>query len=188
TEADKYQKVSFEDIAKNKAKYVQKADNGWVGLVQHYFFSAWLPQGNVVREFYIENMGSELYRAGVKFPMATIEPGQTVTVNVPLYAGPQEQDKLETIAPGLDLVVDYGMLTVIAAPLFWVMQQLHAMLGNWGWTIIALTVLLKLLFFPLSAASYKSMAKMRVVMPQMTRLKETYKDDKVKLNQEMMDL
>jgi YidC/Oxa1 family membrane protein insertase len=188
TEADKFQKVHFADIDKDKAKYAHKADNGWIGLVQHYFFSAWLPPGKAEREFYIDKMSGDLYRAGVKFPLPAVEPGKTVKVDVPLYAGPQEQDKLETIAPGLDLVVDYGWLTVIAAPLFWVMQKLHAIIGNWGWTIIALTVLLKLVFFPLSAASYKSMAKMRLVMPQMTRLKETYKDDRAKLNLEMMDL
>src|SRR5690606_34964112 len=161
TEAEKYQKVSFADIDKGKASYVHKADNGWIGLVQHYFFSAWLPQGKAEREFYIDRLDSSLYRVGVKFPLITVEPGQTAQVSVPLYAGPQEQDKLETIAVGLDRVVDYGMLTIIAAPLFWVMQQIHAFIGNWGWTIIALTVLLKLIFFPLSAASYKSMAKMR---------------------------
>lgn len=188
TEADKFQKVHFSDIDKSKAKYSQKADNGWIGLVQHYFFSAWLPQGKAEREFYIDRMDSSLYRAGVKFALPAVEPGKTGSISVPLYAGPQEQDKLEAIAPGLDLVVDYGWLTVIAAPLFWVMQQFHAILGNWGWTIIALTMLLKLIFFPLSAASYKSMAKMRVVMPQMTRIKESCKDDRARMNQEMMAL
>jgi YidC/Oxa1 family membrane protein insertase len=188
TEADKFQKVHFSDIDKDKAKYAHKADNGWIGLVQHYFFSAWLPQGKAEREFYIDRMDNTLYRAGVKFALPAVEPGKTVKVDVPLYAGPQEQDKLEAIAPGLDLVVDYGVLTVIASPLFWVMQKFHAILGNWGWTIIALTVLLKLIFFPLSAASYKSMAKMRLVMPQMTRIKESYKDDRARMNQEMMEL
>ena len=188
TDADKYQKVSFADIDKGKASYAHKADNGWVGLVQHYFFSAWLPQGKAEREFYMDRLDSSLYRVGVKFPLATVEPGKTAQVSVPLYAGPQEQDKLESIAPGLDRVVDYGFLTIIASPLFWVMQHFHAFIGNWGWTIIALTVLLKLIFFPLSAASYKSMAKMRVVMPQMTRIKETYKDDRQRMNVEMMDL
>lgn len=188
TAADNFQKVGFADIDKGKTKYAHKADNGWIGLVQHYFFSAWLPQGNVEREFYIDRMDSSLYRAGVKFALPAVEPGKTVKVDVPLYAGPQEQDKLEAIAPGLDLVVDYGMLTVIAAPLFWVMQKFHDILGNWGWTIIALTIMLKLIFFPLSAASYKSMAKMRVVMPQMTRIKESCKDDRVRMNQEMMEL
>ena len=188
TEAEHFQKVHFSDIDKNKAKYAQKADNGWIGLVQHYFFSAWLPQGKAEREFYIDRMDTSLYRAGVKFALPAVEPGKTVKVDVPLYAGPQEQDKLEAIAPGLDLVVDYGWLTIIAAPLFWVMQLFQSFIGNWGWTIIALTVLLKLIFFPLSAASYRSMAKMRVVMPQMTRIKENNKDDRARMNQEMMEL
>ncbi|HWU85439.1 MAG TPA: membrane protein insertase YidC, partial [Rhodocyclaceae bacterium] len=187
TEAEKYQKVSFADIDKDKASYVHKANNGWIGLVQHYFFSAWLPQGNVEREFYVDKLNSELYRAGVKFPLATVAPGQTAKVDVPLYAGPQEQDKLLAIAPGLDHVVDYGRLTIIAAPLFWVMEKLHSVIGNWGWTIIALTILLKLMFFPLSATSYRSMAKMRKVMPQLTRIKEAHKDDKARMNQEMME-
>ncbi|HTH94547.1 MAG TPA: membrane protein insertase YidC [Rhodocyclaceae bacterium] len=188
TQGDKYQKVTFADLDKGNAKYAHQANNGWIAIVQHYFVSAWLPQGDADREFYIDKMGDDLYRAGVKLPLATVAPGQTVTVTVPLYAGPQEQDKLHAIAPGLDLVVDYGWLTVIASPLFWVMQKIHALIGNWGWTIIVLTMLLKLMFFPLSAASYKSMAKMRQVMPQMTRLKETHKDDRAKLNIEMMEL
>jgi YidC/Oxa1 family membrane protein insertase len=188
TEADKFQKVTFSEIDKSKAKFAHQAHDGWIGMVQHYFVSAWLPQGDAPREFYIERMGTDLYRAGVKFPLATIVPGQTATISVPLYAGPQQQDKLKEIAPGMDRVVDYGWLTIIASPLFWVMQKLYALTGNWGWAIIILTVLLKLLFFPLSAASYKSMAKMRQVMPQMTRLKEQYKDDKAQLNQEMMAL
>ncbi|HWT54338.1 MAG TPA: membrane protein insertase YidC [Rhodocyclaceae bacterium] len=188
TDAEHYQKVKFADIDKSKATFAHKADNGWIGMVQHYFFSAWLPQGKAEREFYIDRMDANLYRAGVKFPLATVEPGKTVTVSVPLYAGPQEQDKLEGIAPGLDRVVDYGWLTIIASPLFWVLEKLHSLIGNWGWAIIALTVMLKLIFFPLSAASYRSMAKMKAVMPLMTRLKESYKDDRAKLNQEMMEL
>ncbi|MBP9712098.1 MAG: membrane protein insertase YidC [Sterolibacterium sp.] len=188
TEHDKYQKVSFEEIAKGKAHFAQKADNGWIAMVQHYFVSAWLPQGQQEREFYMEKLGDDLYRAGFKMPLASIAPGGSVSVGVPLYAGPQEQDKLAKIAPGLDLVVDYGWLTVIAAPLFWVLELLHKWVGNWGWAIIALTVLLKLIFYPLSATSYKSMAKMKVVAPKLTKLKETYGDDRARLNQEMMEL
>ena len=186
TEQDKYQKISFEDIAKGKAKHSQKADNGWIAMVQHYFVSAWLPQGNIEREFYTRKLGDDLYAAGVILPLAAVAPGNSAKVAVELYAGPQEQ--LASIAPGLDLVVDYGWLTVIAAPLFWVLSMLHRLVGNWGWAIIALTVLLKLIFFPLSAASYKSMAKMKLVTPKLTKLKETYGDDRARLNQEMMEL
>ena len=183
TEAEKYQKVQFEDILKNKAKFAQKADNGWLALVQHYFVTAWLPPAGAVREFFMRKVGEDLYSAGVIVPVGA--DGKSV---VSLYAGPQEQDKLEKIAPGLDLVVDYGWLTVIAAPLFWVLGAIHKLVGNWGWAIIGLTVLLKLMFFPLSAASYKSMAKMRVLTPKLVKLKEAYGDDKQRLNQEMMAL
>ena len=183
TEAEKYQKVEFADILKNKAKFSQKSDNGWLALVQHYFVTAWLPPAGVAREFYMRKVGEDLYSAGVILPV-----GADGKSAVSLYAGPQEQDKLEKIAPGLDLVVDYGWLTVIAAPLFWVLGAIHKLVGNWGWAIIGLTVLLKLAFFPLSAASYKSMAKMRVLTPKLVKLKEAYGDDKQRLNQEMMAL
>ncbi len=181
TDGEKYQKVEFADILKNKAKFVQKADNGWLAMVQHYFVSAWLPAAGVAREFYMRKVGEDIYSAGVILPV-----GADGRSTISLYAGPQEQDKLEKIAPGLDLVVDYGWLTVIAAPLFWVLGAIHKLVGNWGWAIIGLTLLLKLAFFPLSAASYKSMAKMRVLTPKLVKLKEAYGDDKQRLNQEMM--
>ena len=183
TQADKYQKVEFADILKNKAKFAQTADNGWLAMVQHYFVAAWLPAAGTAREFYMRKVGEDLYSAGVILPV-----GADGKSAVALYAGPQEQNKLEKIAPGLDLVVDYGWLTVIAAPLFWVLGAIHKLVGNWGWAIIGLTVLLKLAFFPLSAASYKSMAKMRVLTPKLVKLKEAYGDDKQRLNQEMMAL
>jgi YidC/Oxa1 family membrane protein insertase len=183
TETEKYQKVEFADILKNKAKFVQKADNGWLAMVQHYFVSAWLPVAGTAREFYMRKVGEDLYSAGVILPV-----GADGKSTISLYAGPQEQDKLEKVAPGLDLVVDYGWLTVIAAPLFWVLGAIHKLVGNWGWAIIGLTLLLKLAFFPLSAASYKSMAKMRVLTPKLAKLKEAFGDDKQRLNQEMMAL
>ncbi|MCE9570289.1 MAG: membrane protein insertase YidC [Rhodocyclales bacterium] len=181
TEAEKYQKVDFADIQKNKAKFAQKSDSGWLAMVQHYFVSAWLPAAGVAREFYMRKVGEDVYSAGVILPV-----GADGVSKISLYAGPQEQDKLEKIAPGLDLVVDYGWLTVIAAPLFWVLGAIYKLVGNWGWAIIGLTLLLKLAFFPLSAASYKSMAKMRVLTPKLVKLKEAYGDDKQRLNQEMM--
>lgn len=183
TDADKFQKVEFSEIAKGKAKFAQKADNGWLAVVQHYFVSAWLAPAGVPREFYMRSVGGDLFSAGIIVPA-----GSDGKSAVALYAGPQEQDKLKEIAPGFDLVVDYGWLTVIAAPLFWVLALIHKLSGNWGWAIIGLTVLLKLMFFPLSAASYKSMAKMRVLSPKLLKLKEIYGDDKVRLNQEMMEL
>ncbi|MBI4754781.1 MAG: membrane protein insertase YidC [Betaproteobacteria bacterium] len=188
TQDAKFQKVEFSEVEKGSAKFAREASDGWVAMVQHYFFSAWLPRNGVAREFYARKVGEDLYSAGVILPLGTVEPGQAGSVGAPLYVGPQEQDKLEALAPGLELVVDYGWLTVIAAPLFWVLQWIHKLVGNWGWAIIGLTVLIKLIFFPLSAASYKSMAKMRVVTPKLAKIKEMYGNDKTRLNQEMMEL
>lgn len=187
SEAQKYQKVAFDDVGK-KDKHIGKTDDGWVAMVQHYFVSAWLPRGHGEREFFTRKLADGLYAAGVIVPVPEAAPGQTVKFDVPLYAGPQEQDKLQQIAPGLDLVVDYGWLTVIAAPLFWVLEMIQKFTNNWGWSIIGLTVLLKLIFFPLSAASYKSMAKMRLLTPKLQKLKETYGDDRQRMNTEMMEL
>lgn len=187
TEAQKYHKVDFADIEKSKAKVPAAATDGWVAMVQHYFVAGFLPKAGQ-REFFVQDLGNKKFAAGVKLPMPVVAAGQKVSVTVPLYAGPQEQKKLAELAPGFDLVVDYGVLTVIAAPLFWLLSWIHALVGNWGWAIIVLTILLKLAFFPLSAASYKSMAKMRTVTPRMMKLKELYANDRMKLNQEMMEL
>ncbi len=189
TEADKYQKIDFGDVADNKAKFSKTADNGWLAMVQHYFVSAWVPQDKVQREYYMRKLdGSNVFQAGVIVPVAEIAPGAKGEASVKLYAGPQEQAALKEIAPGLDLVVDYGWLTVVAAPIFWALQAIHGLVGNWGWAIVVLTVILKGIFFPLSAASYKSMAKMRVLTPRLVQLKERYADDKQRLNQEMMKM
>jgi len=189
TEADKYQKISFEDVAKDKAKFAKTADNGWLAMVQHYFVSAWLPADKTPREFYMRKVeGTKAFQAGLIVPIAEIAPGAKSETSVALYAGPQEQAVLKKLAPGLDLVVDYGWLTVVAAPIFWALQAIHGLVGNWGWAIVVLTVILKAIFFPLSAASYKSMAKMRVLTPRLTQLKERFGDDKQRLNQEMMKL
>ena len=188
TESEKYQKVEFKDIADNKAKHVKEASDGWVAMVQHYFVAAWLPPGNVKREFYTRKVGDDLYSAGIIVAVPDVAPGQTGKVDMDLYAGPQEQDKLEGVAKGLNLVVDYGWLTVIAAPLFWVLQWFHKLTGNWGWAIILVTIAIKALFFPLSAASYKSMAKMRTLAPRLQQLKERHGDDKMKMQQEMMEI
>jgi YidC/Oxa1 family membrane protein insertase len=187
TEAEKYQKVKFEDVAEKKAKFVTKASDGWAAMVQHYFVAGWAPKEGE-REFFANQVSSDLYSAGVIVPVAAIAPGQTGKLSVPLYAGPQEQSRLEQFAKGFDLVVDYGWLTIIAAPLFWVLEWFHKLTGNWGWAIILVTVALKALFFPLSAASYKSMAKMKTLGPRLQRMKEQYGDDKMKLQQAMMDL
>jgi YidC/Oxa1 family membrane protein insertase len=188
TDQDKFVKVSFEDVDKGKAPYPKTADNGWISMVQHYFVTALLPPEKAEREYYMRRLADQYYSAGVILPVAAIAPGGTGKSAIRLYAGPEEQEKLKAVAPGLDLVVDYGWLTVIAAPLFWVLEWFHGWLGNWGLAIIALTVLIKAIFFPLSAASYKSMARMKQVTPRLMKLREQYGDDRVKLNQAMMDL
>jgi YidC/Oxa1 family membrane protein insertase len=188
TEQDKFVKVSFEDVDKGKSPYPKSADNGWIAMVQHYFVSALLPPAKAEREYYTRRLGEQYYSAGVILPVPAIAPGGSGKAAVRLYAGPEEQEKLKAVAPGLELVVDYGWLTVIAAPLFWVLEMFHGWLGNWGLAIIALTVLIKLIFFPLSAASYKSMARMKQVTPRLMKLREQYGDDRAKLNQAMMEL
>jgi YidC/Oxa1 family membrane protein insertase len=188
TDKEKFQKIAFSDIEKGKISYPKNSTDGWVALLQHYFLSAWLPRNGVAREFYIRYLEGGLYAAGVIVPMGVIAPGAKASVIVPLYAGPQEQDKLAKLAPGLDLTVDYGWLTVIAVPLFWVLAWIYGWTGNWGVAIILLTVLIKLLFYPLSEASYRSMARMRVLAPKMQRLKEQYGDDRQRLQQAMMEL
>src|SRR5882672_487867 len=188
TEQDKFHKVTFEDIAKGKAPYPKSADNGWIAIIQHYFVAALLPPDKTPREFYGRKLAEDLYSAGVIVPVGPIAPGAEARVVVPLYAGPQDQDHLQSVAPGLELVVDYGWLTVIAAPLFWVLKLFHRWMGNWGLAIILLTVVIKLIFFPLSAASYRSMAKMKLVTPRLMKLREQYGDDKTKMNQAMMEL
>jgi YidC/Oxa1 family membrane protein insertase len=191
TEAGKFQKVSFEDVAKGKAEHAKEAKDGWIGLIQHHFFAAWLtrdPADASAREFYTRSVGKDEYTAGVILPAVKLNPGEEKTVSMRLYAGPQELEKIKTLAPGLDLVVDYGWLTVLAYPLFVVLNWLHNLVHNWGTAIILLTVLIKLVFYPLSAASYKSMAKMRKLAPRLQHLKERYGDDRQKLHEAMMKI
>jgi YidC/Oxa1 family membrane protein insertase len=188
TEKEKFQKFKFEDIVKGKAQYPKNSSEGWIAVIQHYFFSAWLPKEGAPREFFMRQLDENLYSAGVIVPNGTIAAGASGAVAVSLYAGPQEPAKLEKIAPGLNLVIDYGWLTVIAVPLFWLLSRLQQWVANWGLAIILLTVIIKLLFYPLSAASYRSMAKMRVLAPKLQRLKDQYGDDRQRMQQAMMDL
>lgn len=187
TEQEKFQKVDFSDIAKSKVNYPQRADNGWIGMLQHYFVAAWLPKDKTQREFYTKQLENDLYSAGVVLPVDAIAPGQSAKFGVPLYAGPA-QISLDKVAPGLGLTVDYGIFTVIANPLFWLLTFLHGWVHNWGIAIILLTVLIKLAFFPLSAASYRSMGKMRVVAPKLEQIKKQYGDDRERLHKAMMEL
>jgi YidC/Oxa1 family membrane protein insertase len=188
TEKDKFQKLTFEEVAKAKATYPKNSNDGWVAIIQHYFFSAWVAKIGTPREIYARRLDDNLYSAGVIVPVGAIAPGARTVAAVPLYAGPQEQEKLEKIAPGLDLTIDYGILTVISVPLFWLLSWFFQWTGNWGIAIILLTIVIKLLFYPLSAASYRSMAKMRVLAPKLQRLKDQYGDDRQRMQQAMMEL
>ncbi|HEY9446327.1 MAG TPA: membrane protein insertase YidC [Burkholderiales bacterium] len=188
TEKDKFQKAPYDDIEKGKVPFPKTSNDGWIAMLQHYFFSAWLPKDGIQREFYARHLQGDLYAAGVIVPIGNVAAGQAATVSVPLYAGPQEQEKLAKLAPGLELTVDYGWLTIIAVPLFWLLSWLHNWVGNWGVAVILLTIIIKLLFYPLSEAGYRSMAKMRVVAPKLQRLKEQYGDDRQRVQQAMMEL
>lgn len=187
TEQEKFQKVAFSDIDKNKVPYPKEADNGWVGMLQHYFVTAWIPSEKSNREYFTRKLDNGLYSAGVVVPFPVISAGKTRKVDVRLYAGPA-QSTLDAITPGLGLSVDYGWLTILATPIFWMLTFLEGIVKNWGLAIILLTVLIKLAFFPLSAASYRSMGKMRAVAPKLEKIKQQYGDDRERLNKAMMDL
>ena len=195
-EQDKFKKVEFGEIDKEaadpsrKPAYTKNTDNGWIGMIEHYFVAAWLPPESpkFQRQFYTTRLEGGLYTAGVRYADGTIAPGATGAVRASLYVGPQDQDQLGKLAKGLDLVVDYGIFTIIAAPLFWLLKWLHGLLGNWGWAIIAMTILIKSAFYPLNHASARSMAKMKVVAPKMKALQEQYANDKQQLQVKMMEL
>jgi len=188
SEERKFEKVPPSDIDEGEVDMVKKADDGWIAFVQHYFVSAWMPEKGTPREYAAEKRPDGLYAGRALVPLGVIAPGASTEVEVPLFAGPQEQRRLQKAAPGLDLVVDYGWLTIIAWPLFWLLEKFHELSGNWGVAIILLTVLIKLIFFPLSAASYKSMAKMKLVTPRLTKIREMYGNDRQRMNQAMMEL
>jgi len=188
TEERKFEKVQLADVDKGKTDFLKQASNGWLAYVQHYFVSAWLPSDKVAREYAVEKRTDGIYAARALIAAGSIAPGASASVAVPLYVGPQEQNRLVAVAPGFDLVVDYGWLTIIAWPLFWLLEKFHGLSGNWGVAIILLTVLIKIVFFPLSAASYKSMAKMKLITPRMTKIREMYEHDRNKMNQAMMEL
>lgn len=191
TDKEKFTKIDFSDIEKNKAnipRQIPAGDPGWVAMVQHYFASAWLPSDKTVRDVYVGKVEQNLYRIGLQTPLNPLAAGASHIEKTRLFIGPQEETLLEKIAPGFDLIKDYGYLTVIAKPIFWLLEQIHSYVANWGWAIVILTLLIKLLFFPLSAASYKSMARMKEVQPRLMTLREQLKGDPQKLNRAMMDL
>ena len=187
TDERKFEKVHPADLDKGKTDHVKQATNGWLAFVQHYFVAAWLPPQGAPRDYLTEKRQDGTYAGRVMLPMS-VGPGAAASVQVPIYLGPQEQRRLEAAAPGMDLVVDYGFLAIIAWPLFWLLEKFHALSGNWGVAIILLTVLIKIVFFPLSAASYKSMAKMKLITPRLTKIREMHGNDRQKMNQAMMEL
>ncbi len=188
TEANKFAKVEFKDIDKKKAEHDKVADNGWVAMVQHYFASAWVLPGNAQREFRSDKLSDNLYSIAMVTSLGEVAPGAIKSVDATLFAGPQEETKLAALAPGLELVKDYGYLHLLAKPLFWLLDKLNGILGNWGWAIVALVVLLKIAFYWLNASAYRSMAKMKALNPKMMELRERLKDKPQEMQQAMMKL
>lgn len=182
---ENYKKLSFSDL--EEKPFSAEKTGGWVAMVQHYFISAWVPDQSLENRFTLKKLGSkDLYTLGFVSPAIEVAPGDTGALSSSFYVGPKDQYRLEKISPYLDLTVDYGWLWWVAKPIFYLMTLIHSFVGNWGWSIILLTVLIKLAFFKLSATSYRSMAKMRKLQPEMARLKDLYGDDRQKLSQEMM--
>jgi YidC/Oxa1 family membrane protein insertase len=191
TDKEKFNKLEFTAIDKNKITIptqVAAGEPAWIAMVQHYFASAWIPGDKSARDIYAGRIDNGLYRIGMQIPIGVVAQGSTVVEKARLFVGPQEETVLETIAPGFELLKDYGYLTILAKPIFWLLEKIHGYVGNWGWAIILLTVLIKLVFFPLSAASYKSMARMKEVQPRLMAMREQYKSEPQKLNQAMMEM
>ncbi|ACY35546.1 MULTISPECIES: membrane protein insertase YidC [Comamonas] len=186
TEAKKYHKVEFKDIENGKAEVDKASSNGYVAMVQHYFASAWLLADGIQRDNFVRKVGDNLYAVGMITPVGTVEPGQTKTVSSRLFSGPQVEPMLEKLSPGLELVKDYGWLTILAKPLYWLLSELHKFIGNWGWSIVALVVLLKIAFYWLNAKAYSSMAKMKAINPRIQEMRERLKDKPQQMQQEMM--
>ncbi|TPW17906.1 MAG: preprotein translocase subunit YidC, partial [Halothiobacillaceae bacterium] len=186
SEQEKYEKISFDDM-KDK-DLGRNITGGWAAMIQHYFVAAWLPDQKESNYFYSKKAGEERFILGMVSPDVTVAPGATQTLVNRLYVGPKIQDTLESLAPGLELTVDYGFLTVIAKPIFWLLRYLYELIGNWGWAIAAVTLCIKLVFFKLSEASYRSMANMRRLQPKMLAIKERYGEDRQRMSQAMMEL
>ena len=186
TDAKKYQKIEFKDIESNKADFVKEATNGYVAMVQHYFASAWLLKDGIARDLFARKVDSNLYAVGMITSAGAVEPGASKAIDAEFFVGPQAEKTLEAVAPGLELVKDYGIFTIISKPLYWLLDKLHTMLGNWGWAIVALVVLLKAAFYWLNAKAYASMAKMKSINPKVMEMRERLKDKPQEMQQEMM--
>ncbi|MGV3725771.1 membrane protein insertase YidC [Hydrogenophaga sp.] len=188
TNEKKYQKIEFADIEKNKAEFIKSSSDGYVAMVQHYFASAWLLGDGVARENFARKIDNNLFAVGTITPLTAIEPGQSKGVQTRLFLGPQEEKVLETIAPGLELVKDYGWLTILAKPLYWLLEKIHGFVGNWGWSIVLLVVLIKAAFYWLNASAYRSMAKMKKINPRIMEMRERLKGNPQAMQQEMMKM
>ena len=188
TEAKKYQKVEFTDIEKNKVDVEKQASNGYVAMVQHYFASAWILADGIQRDLFLRKVDTNLYAVGMITSLDAIAPGTTKSIDAKVFVGPQEEKKLEALAPGLELVKDYGWLTILAKPLYWLLDKLHSFINNWGWSIVALVLLLKIAFYWLNAKAYASMAKMKAINPKITEMRERLKDKPQEMQQAMMKI
>lgn len=186
TEAKKYQKVEFKDVEAGKVDIQKDSTNGYVAMVQHYFATAWLLADGVPRNLFMRKVDTNLYSVGMITQLGAIAPGASKTLDARLFAGPQVEKTLETLSPGLELVKDYGWLTILSKPLYWLLDQLHKILGNWGWAIVALVLLLKIAFYWLNAKAYSSMAKMKAINPKIMEMRERLKDKPQQMQQEMM--
>ena len=186
TDADKYKKVKFSDMSKESLSKL--SNDGWVGLVQHYFVGAWIPQTKEAQEFYTKDLGTKIFAIGTKYNLSSVAPGTSKDLSAKLYVGPQSHSELVKAAPGLEFTVDYGWLSFIASPLFMVLSAIQSVVSNWGVSIILLTVLIKLVFYPLSASGYRNMAQMRELAPRLQSLKEKFGDDRQKMQQAMMEM
>ena len=184
----KYQKLAFDKLAEGKVEFEKADDNGWVAMVQHHFASAWLQNDPVQREFYGKKLATNLYATGMLFGLGDIAAGQSKSFESTLFVGPQEENKLKALAPGLEYTKDYGWTHIMAAPLFWLLDKLHGAIGNWGWAIVALVVLLKAAFYWLNASAYRSMAKMKALNPRIQQLRENMKDNPQQMQQEMLKI
>ena len=188
TEAKKYQKVEFKDIEKGKVDVEKQATNGYVAMVQHYFASAWILGDGIKRDLFERKVDTNLYAVGMITSLDAIAPGTTKSMDAKFFVGPQEEKTLEALAPGLELVKDYGWLTILAKPLYWLLDKLHSLIQNWGWSIVALVLLLKIAFYWLNAKAYSSMAKMKAINPKIMEMRERLKDKPQEMQQAMMKI
>ena len=188
TTQKKYQKIEFSDIEKNNADFEKQSSQGYVAMVQHYFASAWLLDDTQQRDLFARKLDNNLYAVGMVAPLPAIAPGGQLSQTARLFVGPQEEKILESMYPGLELVKDYGWLTILSKPLYWLLYELYRIIGNWGWSIVALVVVLKIAFYWLNSQAYKSMGKMKAINPKIMEMRERLKDNPQQMQMEMMKI